>query len=131
MKDIIVDDFQSFVSDSLIRHKSILDIITKMNESSSRINRAVAKSVSRCGCINIYARKQRLPEDTALEDASNILSNQIEGELCDNCQEVLKNEIGTNIYYIAAVCDALGLNLYDIILEQYDKIKTLGKFTML
>lgn len=131
MKDIIVDDFQNFVSDSLIRHKSILDIITKMNESSSRVNRAVAKSVSRCGCISISAHKQVIPKDTALEDASNMLSNQIEGKLCDNCKEVLRDEIGTNIYYLAAVCDALGLNLYDIILEQYDKIKTLGKFTML
>lgn len=131
MKDIIIDDFQNFVSESLIRHKSILDIITKSSESNSRINRAIAKSVSRCGCISISAHKQRIPEDTPLAEASTMLSNQLEGELCINCQEVLKSEIGANIYYLAAICDALDLNLYDIILEQHDKIKTLGKFALL
>lgn len=131
MKDIIIDDFQNLVAESLIRHKSILDTITKSSESNSRINRAVAKSVSRCGCISISAHKQRIPDDTPLSEASKMLSYQIEGKLCSNCQDVLKSEIGANIYYLAAICDALGLNLYDIILEQYDKIKTLGKYTML
>lgn len=131
MNDIIVDDFQNFVGETLIRHKSIIDIMTKLSESSSRVNRAVAKSVTRCGCVSITAHKQRIPDDASLEDATNLLNTQIEGIPCENCQEVLRREIGTNIYYIAALCDALDLNLYDIILEQYDKIKTLGKFTML
>ena len=36
MKDIIFDDFQNCVNDSLIRHKSILDILTKYSESTSK-----------------------------------------------------------------------------------------------
>ena len=131
MNDIIVDDFQKIISESLIRHKSILDLMTKSSESNSRVNRAIAKSVSRCGCINISAHKQRIPDNVSLADASNTLSYQIEGKLCDNCQEVLQKEIGSDIYYLAAICDALGLNLHDIIMDQYDKLKTLGKFTML
>ena len=43
MKDIIFDSFQNDVNESLLRHKSILDILTKYTESSSRVNRAVAK----------------------------------------------------------------------------------------
>ena len=62
MKDIIFDSFQNDVSESLLRHKSILDIMTKYTESSSRINRAVAKAVTNCGCIEIIASKQPLPE---------------------------------------------------------------------
>ena len=53
MKDIIFDSFQNDVSESLLRHKSILDVLTKYTESSSRINRAVAKAVTNCGCIEI------------------------------------------------------------------------------
>ena len=131
MKDIIIDDFQNFVSETLIRHKSILDILTKSSECNSRVNRAVAKSVSRCGCIKINATKQRIPDDATLDEIPDILSNQIEGELCDNCREVLKEEIGGSIYYLAAICDAFDLSLYDIILEQNDKIKTLGRYSML
>lgn len=131
MKDILIDDFQDHVAKSLIRHKSILDIMTKSSESNSRVNRAVAKSISRCGCIGISAHKQRIPEDASLDDLSNILSTQIDGELCSSCREVLKSEIGANIYYITALCDALDLDLSDIISEQHEKLKTLGKYTML
>ena len=33
VKDIIFDSFQNDVSESLLRHKSILDLITKYSES--------------------------------------------------------------------------------------------------
>ncbi|EYE87581.1 hypothetical protein Q428_12485 [Fervidicella metallireducens AeB] len=131
MKDIIVDDFQNAVSESLLRHKSIVDIITKLSESSSRINRAVAKSVTNCGCISIEAHKQEIPDGVSLDEVSDLLKYQIEGTLCDNCREVLEEEIGTNLYYLASLCDALDLNLFDVLIKEYDKIRTLGKFSLL
>lgn len=131
MKDTIVDDLQNSISESLIRHKSIIDLMTKLSESSSRINRALAKSVTNCGCISISAHKQRIPDDASLENISNHLSHQIEGKLCNNCREVLEEEIGNNVYYLAALCDAVGINLFDVMLKEYNKVETLGKFTML
>lgn len=131
MKDMIVDDFQNAVSESLLRHKSIVDIITKLSESSSRINRAVAKSVTNCGCISIDAHKQEIPDGISLDEVSDLLKYQIEGTLCDNCREVLEEEIGTNLYYLASLCDALDLNLFDVLIKEYDKIRTLGKFSLL
>ncbi|CDF58927.1 hypothetical protein [Thermobrachium celere] len=131
MKDIIIDDFQNAVSESLIRHKSILDIMTKLGESQARINRAIAKSATNCGCIKIDVEKQKLPQDCSLEDAAKILSHQIKGKLCDNCREVLEDEIGTELYYLAALCEALNLNLFDILLKEYKNVTTLGKFSLL
>ncbi|EET85405.1 conserved hypothetical protein [Clostridium carboxidivorans P7] len=57
MKDVIFDDFQNAVDESLLRHKSILDIMTKLQESNARINRAIAKSITNCGCIKLTAEK--------------------------------------------------------------------------
>ena len=131
MKDLILDDFQNSVSDSLMRHKSVLDIMTKLTESNSRVNRAIAKSVSSCGCICIDAHKQKLPPDADMENVSTLFSHQIDGKLCESCREVLEEEIGSNLYYITALCDALGINLFDILLQEYKKIETLGKFTLL
>ena len=34
------------------------------------------------------------------------------------------------MFYLASLCNALGLNLYDIYLKEYDKMNTLGKFTL-
>lgn len=130
MKDVIVDDFQNIVSESLIRHRSIVDIMTKLSESNSRINRALAKSVTCCGCIKINAQKQKLPDDVSLENISDLLSYQIEGKLCNNCRDVLEDEIGTYLYYLAALCNSLGIDFFDTIIKKYNNIETLGKFTM-
>lgn len=130
MKDVIFDDFQNAVNESLLRHKSILDILSKLNESGARINRAVAKSVTNCGCVEIDAKKQQLPEDDlGIEFLSNCLKTHLEGNLCDNCREVLEREIGNNLFYLTSLCNVLDLNLYDIFLKEYDKIHTLGKYT--
>lgn len=132
MKDIIFDNFQNAVDESLLRHKSILDIMTKLQESSGRINRAVAKSATNCGCIQIDAQKQKLPnanDNIDIHELSTILSPHIKGDLCDNCREVIEREIGNHIFYITSLCSTLDLNLYDILIREYDRINTLGKYS--
>ncbi|MDD6793884.1 MAG: DUF1573 domain-containing protein [Clostridiaceae bacterium] len=129
MKDIIYDDFQNSVNDSLLRHKSIIDLLTKYSESNARVSRAIAKAVTNCGCISINAKKQHLPEDESLDNLSECLSSHIEGELCENCREVIEREMGNNLFYLTSLCNELGINLYDILLKEHDRINTLGKFT--
>ena len=65
---------QEQVEKVLIRHKSILDITTKLNEYATRINRAVAKSVTSCGCIEIHATKQNYDKDSLHEIKDNMMS---------------------------------------------------------
>lgn len=133
MKDIIFDDFQNNVDESLIRHRSLLDIMTKLQESESRINRAIAKSVTNCGCISLEAKKQKLPSkdsDLNIENLSQCLETHIKGNLCENCRDIIESEIGTNLFYLTSLCNTLGLNLYDILLKEYDKINTLGKYNL-
>lgn len=131
MKDLIYDSFQNMVDESLLRHKSILDILTKLQESESRINRAVAKSVTNCGCIEICGKKQELPsDDTDIEDMSHLLKTHLEGSLCDNCRDIIEREIGNNLFYLTSLCNVLNLNLYDILLKEHNRISTLGKYSL-
>ncbi|MPQ42360.1 DUF1573 domain-containing protein [Clostridium tarantellae] len=130
MKDLIFDDFQNSVNNSLLRHKSILDILSKYQESQARANRAICKSVTNCGCIKINAEKQNLEcEKTSLEDLNTCFKSHLTGSLCESCREVIERELGNNIFYITALCNCLDLNLYDILLKEYGKINTLGKFS--
>jgi hypothetical protein len=130
MKDVIFDDFQNSVDESLLRHKSILDVITKLQESQSRINRAVVKSVTGCGCIKISANKQSLPEECEdIDNLSSCFKTHLEGQLCDSCREIIEGEIGNNLFYLTSLCNVLGVNLYDVLLKEYGKINTLGKYT--
>ena len=135
MKDVIFDDFQNSVDESLLRHRSILDIMTKLQESEARINRAVAKTVTNCGCIEIHSDKQqqqKLEENPIdnMEDLKKFLNPLTKGELCESCRGVIENEIGNNLFYLASLCNLLNLNLYDIFLKEYDKINTLGKYSL-
>ena len=131
MKDVIIDDFQNSVDESLLRHRSILDIMTKLQESDARINRAVAKTVTNCGCIEIDSTKKPEKNDIDnIEDLKNFLNPQIKGELCESCRDVIENEIGNNLFYLASLCNLLNLKLYDIFLKEYDKIDTLGKYSL-
>ena len=128
-KDISIDDFQAQVEDVLIRHRSILDIITKLNEYTSRIDRAVVKSVTYCGCIEIHATKQDYNRES-LEEIKNNMQNHVKGNLCPSCKEVLEEEIGAYIFYLSALCNALDINLSEAILKEYGNMKTLGIFSL-
>jgi len=40
------------------------------------------------------------------------------------------NELGKNLFYTAALCNILGLNLYDVFLHEYKKASALGVFNL-
>lgn len=128
MKDLLCDEFQNTVSELLIRHQSILDVMSKLQEATSRINRAVTKSVTNCGCVKIKAEKKPLPEDISLSELKDYVNSNLEGELCPSCQDIIQTEIGRNLFYLAAMCNQLDLNLYDAFIKEHKKLTTLRIF---
>ena len=127
--DNVCEDFQNSISKVLVRHKSVLDIMTKMDEYNARINRAVVKSVTNCGCISIDAKKQEFTGES-YKDLPNTLDNHLRGEICEQCKEVLDLEMGNYLFYITALCDTIGLNLNEVMQNEYDRNKTLGLFNL-
>lgn len=132
-KDIICCDLQNKISDILVRHRSILDIMTKLEESNSRINRAIAKSVTHCGCIDINATKQELPtsDKSTFSESKEYFKEHIGGSLCESCKEIIEKEIGNHMFYIGAVCNTLGINLNEAVSNELKKVDTLGVFSLL
>lgn len=129
MNDLLCDGFQEAVDEYLIRHKSILDVLSKLGESSCRINRAVAKSVTSCGCIRIDATKQSIPPDVgSLDSIRDYMKNHVEGHLCEYCTEVLEDEIGRTLFYLAALCNVLDLDLSSILQKEQERLTCLGVF---
>jgi predicted house-cleaning noncanonical NTP pyrophosphatase (MazG superfamily) len=130
MKDSICKDFEKTVDEYLIRHQSILDLLSKAQETSARINRAVTKAVTQCGCIEVNAKKTQIPENSSLISMKSILSSQLSGQLCEHCQEILEQELGKNLFYITGLCNVLGLSLEEILDKENKKVKTLRMFNM-
>ncbi len=122
--------FQNQVSNLLLRHKSILDSLTKFQESNARVNRAIVKAVTACGCLQVEAGKQSLPEEGTIENYQDILSSHLEGALCQSCREVIINELGNHFFYMAAIANILDIDLNHAINKEADKISTLGFFNL-
>lgn len=112
----------------LIRHQSILDILSKGQEASARVNRAVVKSVTSCGCIQINAEKQSIPENTTFSDLREAIKTHFEGELCPNCRDIAEIELGKQLFYMAALTNVLGLSIDEVIQKEKERLNTLTVF---
>lgn len=136
MKDIIFDDFQNSVNECFLRHRSIIDILSKVQSSQARVNRSVSKAITDCGCITVDTTHDKenstssLNDDEELKLLNNCLDTHLKGKLCDNCREVIQSELGNNLFYLTSLCNLLDLNMYDILLKENNNIKTLGKYTL-
>ncbi|MDR3271706.1 MAG: DUF1573 domain-containing protein [Peptococcaceae bacterium] len=124
------DQFQETVRSLLIRHQSILDILSKSQETAARVNRAVTKTVTNCGCLQINAHKKKLPENVGLRELKEYLDSNLEGQLCENCREIIESELGNEIFYIAALANALHISLSDVLRKEEKKLSTLTIFNL-
>lgn len=122
--------FQEAVSEYLIRHRSVLDVVSKLQEANARVNRAVVKAVTACGCIEVNATKQKLPTDITYWEMKKYMATHVQGGLCEHCQEVLEVELGRNLFYLAALCDLFTLDFATVIEEERKRVAALGVFNL-
>ncbi len=130
INDILMEDFQNVVSELLMRNRSVLDILTKIQTSGGRVNRSVVKAVTHCGCIEIEGKKQVFPGEVSMKNLSGLMSTQVKGELCPECRQTIEKEIGGQLFYLAALCNTLGISLYDVVLSEKETLGTLGSYSL-
>lgn len=122
--------FQNKVKELLIRHRSVLDVLSKFQESNARVNRALAKSVTWCGCLQISAGRQPVPPDADLAEMRNHTQTHLQGELCESCRHILEQELGNNLFYFVSICNLLNLDMSDVLKKEYEKVLTLDRFNL-
>jgi hypothetical protein len=113
-----------------MRHQSVLDIMSKCQESASRVNRAVTKSITSCGCLSVHTHKIPIPETADLSQLKQYYSRQLEGRMCPHCAENFEIEMGKALFYFTALCTALDVSLDDIMAKEKNKVEMLGKFNL-
>ncbi|PSR32549.1 MAG: DUF1573 domain-containing protein [Sulfobacillus benefaciens] len=128
LKESLVDRFQELVNEVLVRHHSVLDVLSKLAESETRINRAVAKSVTGCGCIQIQASRQQYDNDLPYDALHQNVSSHIVGKICERDREILEEEMGQLLFYLTALANLLDISLYDTLVKKYNAANTLGRF---
>ncbi|WP_313998886.1 DUF1573 domain-containing protein [uncultured Paenibacillus sp.] len=130
MSALTLDQFQQQVSELLLRHRSLLDVMTKFGQAGASVNRAVSKAVTECGCIEVNARKQDYPDELDIEQVKIKLDHHTSGRLCENCKDVLRTELGKSLFYMSALSNLLDIKLEDVIEQESKKCSTLGIFNL-
>lgn len=130
----LADDFQQAVGEYLIRHRSVLDVITKMQEAASRVQRAVAKAVTVCGCVEVNATRQAIsapsPEEITYAELKQHVQSHVKGDLCEHCRDILEVELGQAYFYTTALCETFDLRAADVLAKEKQRLETLGVFNL-
>jgi len=114
--DLAAEDFQTAVEATLSRNTRLLDTLTKYQTASARLSRAVVKAATQCGCISLATD----PEDP----------RGFTGSLCKSCREVIDNEMGDALYYMAALAGSLDTSLMDVLLKEKQHLQMMGRFSL-
>ncbi|MCC3376680.1 DUF1573 domain-containing protein [Cohnella sp. REN36] len=125
-----LQEFQQQVSELLLRHRSLLDVMTKYSQSNASVNRAVSKAITECGCIELNAKQQGFSEEMELDQANRQSKSHMAGQLCENCSDIVRSEMGKNLFYLSAYCNLLGIDLEEVVAKESDKCNTLGWFNL-
>lgn len=105
------------------RNRSLIDTMSKAQLSAEKAIRAITKAATHCGCIEFCAKKQ--PADLDAE-----VSSLASGRLCESCADEVENELGQSLFYLISLAVLLGYNPEQIIRQENQKIKMLGKFNL-
>lgn len=128
MKVSQTDEFQEKVSLLLVRNSNVLDILTKCQALCGKICRSSIKSATGCGCVKISAEKSLSVNMD--EEFSSKENTGVEGTLCADCKGIIEDDIGEMVFYIASLCNALGLKLSEIMAKEIKNVEVLGKYSL-
>lgn len=123
------DHFQKKVASLLVRNSNILDILTKCQISCARLCRSTVKSATGCGCTKITALKTptQFSSNGPLPSAQ---TTGTDGSVCSDCRNIIENEIGEMLFYIASLCNALDISMDDIMKREIKNVEALGKYSL-
>ena len=74
--------------------------MSKMGQTNAAATRSVTKAITECGCIELHATKQDFEPGMNLQQAKETISKHVQGELCENCRDVITNELGRSLFYM-------------------------------
>ena len=127
-----LEQFQNFIDELVLRNKSILDQMTKLQDATTRLNRNISKSATNCGCIELHVLKQQffLQDTIKYDDLSSLLSTHIEGYPCPSCNELIEKEMGRVLFYLSALANTLGISLSQVIENEKNTTSILSHYCL-
>jgi len=128
VKETDLATLQHLVSQFLIRHRSILDVQSKLNEATARISRALAYAVVTCGCVQIHAERQCFPATLGWETAVAFSPPTWRGNRASAVGSIWRARSAAPSSTWPPLCHISGLNLDAILRKERDRVSALGVY---
>ena len=125
-----LQNFHILANNILTRDRSLLDVMTKLQDSCSKVNRTISKAVTQCGCLTLHAKKQDFPVGSEYSQLSYYADDHTQGELCPRCRGFVEQAIGDNLFYLTSICNIFNISLEDIIQKELGQLTILGKYNL-
>lgn len=127
-----LEQFQNFIDELVLRNKSILDQMTKLQDANARLNRNIAKCATNCGCIELHVTKQQfsLQDTVHYGDLNSLLSTHLDGYPCSKCNELIEKEMGRVLFYLAALANTMGISLSTVLENEKNATSLLSHYCL-
>ena len=106
-----------------------------MQESSARVQRAVAKAVTVCGCIEIDAARQALPdpasEDISYADLKQYVQSHLGGSFATIAATSSKRSWARPTFTPPRCAETFNLHAADILAKEKQRLDTLGIYSLM
>jgi hypothetical protein len=130
MSTVHLNQFQDQVSELLLRHRSLLDVLSKHQQAGAGVNRSVIKAITECGCVEVDAKKQAYDTELSADQLRKLTETHVKGTLCDQCMDNVVSQIGKDLFYLSALGNLLHIDLDEVLEKESQKCHTLGLFNM-
>ncbi|MBC7105694.1 MAG: DUF1573 domain-containing protein, partial [Firmicutes bacterium] len=58
------------------------------------------------------------------------VDTHLSGSICPSCREAVETEMGSLLFYLAALCNLLQINLYDILVKEQRRLDLLHVYNL-
>lgn len=126
-----IEELQLKADKYLVINPEILQILTQLDQSSIKLHQAILQSSTNCGCTHLSTSKIATPSEASWQELKAIATGDEVSEICPECLANIKKKLGSMLFYLASLCNALGLDLNDAIDLENKQLDILGYFMLM
>ena len=127
----ICQELQQKADEYLIINPAALQILMQISHSGLQLQQAVIRASNNCGCVKLSTKKTLLPKEASWQDLKNQpTGDELQG-LCPECRSLIKDKMGSMLFYIAALANAFDIDMDEIIQKEINQLDILGYFMLM
>jgi hypothetical protein len=124
-------DLQEKAERYLIINPAVMQILTELMRSSQQVQQSVVRAAFSCGCIQLDGKSPELDAECSWDDLKKRFTDDKLEAVCGDCRAMIKDRLGSVIFYVAALANAFGFSLDEIIEKENCRLDVLGYFMLL